>query len=100
MTDKDFSRIKAAFPALRWRRVSSFGGDAAMATLHAWTFSVFFRDGRWMAVVRWWPDRYLEKAHGDVADCQTLGRCLRSLRCAIRREAETLAGMVDGKVIP
>lgn len=96
MTDTGFARIKARFPTLRWEDGTPYADYGAR--LGSWVIEVDLHD----------PDahKYVWKLYaqgGGESDqtcirhskqAQTLGRCLRSLECAIRREANTLAGMI------
>lgn len=92
MNDADFALIKARLPKLRWRRWS--GAATTGSRRREWAARVY-RDGglwRWELMRQVGPDSYQTAAEGSVP-CR-LGRCLRSLECAIRREANALAGMI------
>lgn len=90
MTAADFARIKARFPTLRWRQKPS---RVAQAWRGSYCLAVLLHDdGSWS-----W--RFVDDANfGMSKKFPTLGRCLRSLECAILREARTLAGMVGKDV--
>ena len=99
MTDAEFAKIKARFPSLRWRRVSP---DFVPGNGGEWVHTT--RDGYELAIVRHRDDRWQYRVDGNGVRLivrgfhRTLGRCLRSLECALVREAKALAGLAGMKV--
>lgn len=87
MTDADFARIKARFPKLRWRRT-----DGVAVSTNG--YAIIWRPGRAWSGKDDWRVRFATADGPLEIQRTTLGRCLRSLECAILREAKTLAGMV------
>lgn len=104
MTDKDFARIKARFPAMRWRRIAGAYEVGAWALRGPYQISVTIRDNDDPASWTWTIGRRCGADDWDEPmvgwEWQTLGQCLRSLECAILREARTLAAMVGKDVTP
>lgn len=88
MTDTDFNKIKAAFLALCWHYTSD-GWEMHYARRGGITIGVVLQNRRWSYRIEHQFCGLLVRGYSP-----SIGRCLRSLRCAIRREAEALAGMV------
>ena len=95
MTDAEFAKIKARFPGLRWKREPSVDGMTAVAVVGIWAVAVRPLGAEW-----WWSIHVRGgRAVMEPEAAATLGRCLRSLECAIVREAKALAGLIGQRCV-